>query len=123
MPIKRKPKKTAKKVVAPKKKITPTKRKRSILSKIAAKKPTRRRSKVVLGSEANQEKIIEQGKYSPLPILQNNHEPKIFEPPLTYDENKIVLMVRDPYWLFTYWEITQSKIDEIKSELGKRFHS
>ena len=32
-------------------------------------------------------------------------------------------MVRDPYWLYTYWELTQSKIDEIKGELGDRFHS
>jgi hypothetical protein len=27
-------------------------------------------------------------------------------------------MVRDPFWVFTYWELTQSKTDEVKGLLG-----
>src|SRR3989339_241957 len=44
---------------------------------------------------------------------------KVFEPPYNYNDNKIVLMVRDPYWLYTYWEINENKIREIKRELGE----
>jgi hypothetical protein len=37
--------------------------------------------------------------------------------PSTYNDTKIVLMVRDPYWLHTYWSISQSAIDYISENL------
>jgi|GEM_PF-1234589 len=38
--------------------------------------------------------------------------PPYDELPMTYGDNKIVLMVRDPEWLFAYWEINdQAKVD------------
>jgi hypothetical protein len=33
-------------------------------------------------------------------------------PPRYYD-NRIVLLARDPWWLHTYWDISQKKIDEV----------
>lgn len=30
--------------------------------------------------------------------------------PGQYDTNRLVLLPRDPYWLFAYWEITQDKL-------------
>ncbi len=35
------------------------------------------------------------------------------EIPSTYNDTKIVLMVRDPYWLHTYWSVNQSIIDYV----------
>jgi hypothetical protein len=32
--------------------------------------------------------------------------------PLGYGEDRIVLMVRDPYWLYSYWEIRESTVQE-----------
>lgn len=39
--------------------------------------------------------------------------------PAEYGRTKIVLMVRDPYWVHAYWEITFSKIEEIKKLIGE----
>jgi hypothetical protein len=39
-----------------------------------------------------------------------------FTYPETYGENAITLMVRDPYWLFTYWEFAP----ELRADLVKR---
>ena len=38
------------------------------------------------------------------------------EIPHMYNDTKIVLMVRDPYWLHTYWSINQSTIDYISGK-------
>lgn len=35
-----------------------------------------------------------------------------------YNEDKIVLMVRDPYWVFTYWEVTPARIEKEKAWFG-----
>ncbi|HUW35048.1 MAG TPA: DUF4912 domain-containing protein [Planctomycetota bacterium] len=35
-----------------------------------------------------------------------------------YGRDRLVLMVRDPYWAHAYWEVTQDAIDLAKSELG-----
>jgi hypothetical protein len=40
--------------------------------------------------------------------------------PLNYGYNKLVLMVRDPYWAYAYWEIQQDRIDEAVKALGKQ---
>lgn len=40
------------------------------------------------------------------------------ELPHGYGDNRIVLMVRDPYWAYTYWEITDNKKGEIAGKFG-----
>ena len=40
------------------------------------------------------------------------------EIPLGYGDDKIVLMVRDPYWLYSYWEVTAGKKEEIRQTVG-----
>jgi hypothetical protein len=39
--------------------------------------------------------------------------------PETYGENVIALMVRDPYWLFTYWEFSQDLESELVGRIGE----
>jgi hypothetical protein len=39
--------------------------------------------------------------------------------PQTHGEDLIVLMVRDPYWLFTYWEFSPDLNDDLVKRLGE----
>jgi hypothetical protein len=39
--------------------------------------------------------------------------------PLGYDDNKIVLLARDPHWLYAYWEISETKKNSFKTEFGE----
>ncbi|MFN3966694.1 MAG: DUF4912 domain-containing protein [Endomicrobiia bacterium] len=41
------------------------------------------------------------------------------ELPKTYGDTKIVLMPRDPFWAYAYWEINDSARKEIQKEYGK----
>ena len=43
------------------------------------------------------------------------------ELPLRYDRTAVALMARDPYWLYTYWEINPASLKAIKRKLGPRF--
>ena len=38
--------------------------------------------------------------------------------PWSYGDCKITALVRDPYWLFVYWEINEAKRDEIAQHFG-----
>ena len=40
-----------------------------------------------------------------------------------YGETGIVLLPRDPYWLFTYWEVSLPDIDKARQALGSGFNS
>ena len=37
-------------------------------------------------------------------------------------EDRLVVMVRDPYWLHAYWELNQRSIDRAQAALGQRWH-
>ncbi len=39
--------------------------------------------------------------------------------PETYGETKIALLPRDPHWMYTYWEVTDQTIQEIKRLYGE----
>lgn len=43
--------------------------------------------------------------------------------PNGFDKDRIVVMVRDPYWLHAYWEITSGSIRRAEAALGKDWHS
>lgn len=53
--------------------------------------------------------------YPPLPS-------NIPELPDGYGDNRIVLMVRDPLWLFTYWEIRKDVLNGVLNTLGPLAH-
>lgn len=65
------------------------------------------------------EEIVEAAKY-----YVGRVEEKIFpvekreELPPFYGENKIALMARDPYYAFTYWEVTSQRYEDTKRLLG-----
>ncbi|MGE4357775.1 MAG: DUF4912 domain-containing protein [Candidatus Omnitrophota bacterium] len=39
--------------------------------------------------------------------------------PRAYGDTKIVLLVRDPWWLHAYWEVNSQKEEELRRELGE----
>ena len=45
------------------------------------------------------------------------------ELPQGYDKDLIVLQVRDPWWLHTYWEVRESTWGKLKNELAKLFET
>jgi len=50
------------------------------------------------------------------------YAPTIPELPDSYGDNRIVLMVRDPEWLFAYWEIRTDVMDSVLNMLGSLAH-
>lgn len=43
--------------------------------------------------------------------------------PAGYGRDRIVVMVRDPYWLHAYWELTRNAIKRAEAALGQEWHS
>src|SRR5437588_8159661 len=43
--------------------------------------------------------------------------------PTGYGRDRIVVMVRDPYWLHAYWELTRHAIGRAEAALGQEWHT
>ncbi len=43
--------------------------------------------------------------------------------PAGYAKDRIVLMVRDPYWLHAYWELSQQSVQRAEAALGQDWHT
>jgi hypothetical protein len=43
--------------------------------------------------------------------------------PAGYGKDRIVVMVRDPYWLHAYWELTRQAVQRAEAALGQEWHS
>jgi hypothetical protein len=43
--------------------------------------------------------------------------------PAGYGKDRIVLMVRDPYWLHCYWELTHQAVSRAEAALGQEWHT
>ncbi|MBL8799629.1 MAG: DUF4912 domain-containing protein [Planctomycetia bacterium] len=42
--------------------------------------------------------------------------------PHGYGKDRIVVLVRDPYWLHAYWELTRNSIQRAEAALGQEWH-
>lgn len=42
--------------------------------------------------------------------------------PNGYGKDRIVIMVRDPYWLHAYWELTHQSVQRAEAALGQDWH-
>lgn len=43
--------------------------------------------------------------------------------PNGYGKDRIVVMVRDPYWLHCYWEVTRHAVQRAEAALGQEWHT
>jgi len=102
------------------------------LKKQAPKKPAARRpakiSRVSVPAQAQkkeipgtQQIIIEQAKFSH-PQGYPARRTALQELPQQYGTDKIILQVRDPWWLHTYWELNKQTIEKFASELKEEFN-
>lgn len=67
-----------------------------------------------------QEMSVQQTKfYTGQDYAAQRHLPA--ELPDQYGSDRIVLQVRDPWWLHTYWEVGGNTWERVKSELGEGF--
>lgn len=64
------------------------------------------------------EERVEASKYYAGPVIQKFTHEAPFEFPAGYGDNRIVLMVRDPHWLYTYWEVNENRRGEIRQQIG-----
>lgn len=44
-------------------------------------------------------------------------EKKVYSIPERYNDTRIVLLLRDPLWAYTYWDLNESKVLELKNEI------
>jgi len=68
-----------------------------------------------------QETAVANTKFSH-PEDSRSARPALEELPYQYDQDKIILQVRDPRWIHAYWEIRNQTIDGLKSSLRDDFY-
>jgi hypothetical protein len=73
-------------------------------------------------SAASTEEQVESSKYQVgIPTLDlSTKVPR--DLPGGYGKDRIVVMVRDPYWLHAYWELTRQSVQRAEAALGQDWH-
>ncbi|MFA5362298.1 MAG: DUF4912 domain-containing protein [Candidatus Omnitrophota bacterium] len=69
-----------------------------------------------------QEITVERAKFS-YPGSMKVARPLPQELPGAYGKDKMVLNVRDPWWLYTFWEVSKGTFERVKQALKDAFHS
>ncbi len=64
-----------------------------------------------------------QTPYYPREPFQPPYDTRYQEIPKGYNDNKIVAMARDPWWVHVYWEINRERLDSIMHNLAGRMNS
>lgn len=68
-------------------------------------------------SHHHPEQDVEAGKFDPFGVEPSSDG--TFALPEAYGDNRIVVMSRDPYWFFAYWEITPDRAEAMRMEHGR----
>jgi hypothetical protein len=84
---------------------------------------------LVRRSWREQQAVVQQAKYEskveirpPKPARTAAKAPATPEVPASYDEDRIVIMVRDPYWVHAYWDISRETLVRAKSVLKDEWY-
>ena len=51
------------------------------------------------------------------PFLEQAYIARAIDLPINYGKDRIVAMVRDPWWIFVYWEITPARENAVKEKI------
>jgi hypothetical protein len=86
---------------------------------------TRRKPPVVIADQAERLADVEQPRVEAVKYGVSAETPPRFEEerflfPRSYEVNRIRLVVRDPEWLFAYWDVNPRAFEAIRRELGER---
>jgi hypothetical protein len=63
---------------------------------------------------------IRAAKYLPRELPKRLFEEERFLFPESYGQNRIRLLVRDPEWIFAYWDVRPASLEELAKKLGER---
>ena len=75
------------------------------------------------GTGASAEEQVERSKYD-VGVPTRDLSAKVPKDlPAGYGRDRIVVMVRDPYWLHCYWELTRHAIARAEAALGQEWHT
>jgi len=69
------------------------------------------------GHHASEQETIEDSKYYEGFIQQTFPEQK-WTLPQNYGDTKAVLLIRDPFWFYAYWEVNEQSFQEVRQQLG-----
>ncbi len=73
-------------------------------------------------TSATGEEIVERSKFD-VGVPTRDLSAKVpRDLPAGYGKDRIVVMVRDPYWLHAYWELTRQAIQRAEAALGQDWH-
>lgn len=118
MAMLRKVKEKLKKAVQRNKKVFVEKVAKVIPKGIKRKKVSSGPKKEIMGTR---ETVIEQAKFSnPEPARGYRIMPH--DLPYQYGKDRMVLQVRDPWWIHAYWELTHQTLERFKNELKDEFY-
>ena len=70
-----------------------------------------------------QEMAVEQTKFSQPEVCRPAPRTMPADLPYGYGQDKIVLQVRDPWWLHAYWEVTPATYQRLQEGLREAFNS
>ncbi len=68
----------------------------------------------------SEEEQIESAKYLPRHVPKRVFEEERFLFPETYGIDRVRLLIKDPEWLFAYWDLSSGAVDSLRRELGER---
>ena len=104
---------------------------RKVLSKAVFKKKPAAKAKTTRLAAVRKALTAQEAKYFTHPENRIAKTVQAVEParadfekkelPQGYDKDLIVLQVRDPWWLHTYWEVREGTWGKLKNELAKLF--
>ncbi|MCS6976954.1 MAG: DUF4912 domain-containing protein [Gemmatales bacterium] len=69
------------------------------------------------------EEVVERSKYEVGVPTRDLSKTMPRDLPKGYGTDRIVLMVRDPYWLHCYWELTRTAISRAEAALAEEWHT
>jgi hypothetical protein len=78
---------------------------------VRVRKSWREQQAVILHSKYETEMPAPAGKPKPIPETEDL--------PISYDEDRIALLVRDPYWVHVYWDITRETLARAQEAMGE----
>ena len=92
-----------------------TTRTRNTTRKKISRQPEALPQKAFLAAQSEKE-MVEVSKFTAVEVAQEDVAQHNL--PVRYYDNRIVALSRDPWWIYTYWDITEGKISEVISHIA-----
>lgn len=98
----------------------PRKRGESLPAARGAEAEPRAAAEAPAAAGLTDEERIESAKYEPRRARPRVFEEERFLFPQTYGVNRLRLLVKDPEWLFAYWDVDPRSLESLRADLGER---